>query len=134
MKMKEINYCGVKSGKTRQLVIELQQENERLYNIINELEKELNRGYRDLFPHELVPGRELITNIQITSTKTIYVYVKRKRCAMNGNFEKYNNKNITHSAVCYAWFVWQKTGKEILLLNGLIEVKNGKNKIKTKKL
>lgn len=33
-------------------------------NIINELEKELDRGYLDLFAHELVPGRELITNIK----------------------------------------------------------------------
>ena len=33
-------------------------------NIINELEKELDRGYLDLFEHELVPGRELITNIK----------------------------------------------------------------------
>lgn len=32
--------------------------------IINELEKELDRGYRDLFEHELVNGRELITNIK----------------------------------------------------------------------
>lgn len=39
-------------------------EIERLNNIINELEKELDRGYRDLFEHELVPGRELITNIK----------------------------------------------------------------------
>lgn len=39
-------------------------EIERLNNIINELEKELDRGYRDLFAHELVPGRELITNIK----------------------------------------------------------------------
>ena len=43
---------------------EYKKENERLNNIINELEKELDRGYRDLFEHELVPGRELITNIK----------------------------------------------------------------------
>lgn len=36
----------------------------KLKNIINELEKELDRGYRDLFEHELVPGRELIINIK----------------------------------------------------------------------
>ena len=41
-----------------------QKEIERLNNIINELEEELDRGYRDLFEHELVPGRELITNIK----------------------------------------------------------------------
>ena len=43
---------------------EKDKEIERLNNIINELEKELDRGYRDLFEHELVPGRELITNIK----------------------------------------------------------------------
>ena len=45
-------------------LINSQKEIERLNNIINELEKELDRGYRDLFEHELVPGRELITNIK----------------------------------------------------------------------
>lgn len=40
--------------------------------------------------------------------KVVYVYVKRKRCAMNGNFEKYSNEGMTHSAVAYAWFVWVK--------------------------
>ena len=39
-------------------------EIERLNNIINELEKELDRGYRDLFDYELVNGRELINNIK----------------------------------------------------------------------
>lgn len=39
-------------------------EREKLTNIINKLEKELDRGYLDLFAHELVPGRELITNIK----------------------------------------------------------------------
>lgn len=42
----------------------LHKENKRLNNVINELEKELDRGYLDLFEHELVPGRELITNIK----------------------------------------------------------------------
>lgn len=40
------------------------QEIDRLNNIINKLEEELDRGYRDLFEHELVPGRELIINIK----------------------------------------------------------------------
>ena len=35
--------------------------------------------------------------------KTVYVYVKRKNCAKNGDFEKYPS-----SAVCFAWFVWVK--------------------------
>lgn len=33
--------------------------------------------------------------------KTIYVYSKRKNCAKNGIFKG-------TSAVCYAWFVWEK--------------------------
>lgn len=33
--------------------------------------------------------------------KTVYVYVKRIQCAKNGEFKG-------TSAVCYAWFVWQK--------------------------
>jgi len=44
-------------------ITNLEQENERLNNIINELEKELRLGYTDLFEHELVNGRELIENI-----------------------------------------------------------------------
>lgn len=35
--------------------------------------------------------------------KTIYVYSKRAKCAMNGDFE-----NTGSSAVCYAWFIWEK--------------------------
>lgn len=33
--------------------------------------------------------------------KTIYVYTKRIQCAKNGEFKG-------SSAVCYAWFVWEK--------------------------
>lgn len=33
--------------------------------------------------------------------RTIYVYVKRIQCAKNGIFEG-------SSAVCYAWFIWEK--------------------------
>jgi len=35
--------------------------------------------------------------------KVIYVSSSRINCAMNGEFEKYKS-----SAICYAWFVWQK--------------------------
>lgn len=35
--------------------------------------------------------------------KTVYVFIQRINCAMNGQFEKYHS-----SAVAYAWFVWQK--------------------------
>ena len=35
--------------------------------------------------------------------KTIYVFSSRVKCAKNGDFE-----SIGSSAVCYAWFVWEK--------------------------
>lgn len=41
----------------------LNQEIERLNNIINELEKDLNEAYDELHRGELVNGRELINNI-----------------------------------------------------------------------
>lgn len=43
--------------------------------------------------------------------KKIYVSSSRLKCAINGNFE-----NINSSAVCYAWFVWEKgyTGPTII--------------------
>ena len=34
----------------------------------------------------------------------IYVFSKRIRCAKNGEFDKYKSA----SAMCFAWFVWQK--------------------------
>jgi hypothetical protein len=33
----------------------------------------------------------------------IHVFSERIPCALNGDFE-----HITSSAVCYAWFVWEK--------------------------
>lgn len=35
--------------------------------------------------------------------KVIYVYSSRRKCALNGDFEKTGS-----SASCYAWFVWEK--------------------------
>lgn len=35
--------------------------------------------------------------------RCVYVFSGRITCAMNGDFKKYNA-----SAICYAWFVWQK--------------------------
>lgn len=35
--------------------------------------------------------------------KRIYVYSKRAKCAINGNFD-----NTGSSAVAYAWFIWEK--------------------------
>lgn len=39
--------------------------------------------------------------------RKIYVFTKRINCALNGE-EKYFNAS---SAVCYAWFVWEKGSK-----------------------
>lgn len=36
--------------------------------------------------------------------RRIYVSSSRLKCAMNGDFERYEK----HSAVAYAWFVWEK--------------------------
>lgn len=38
--------------------------------------------------------------------RTIYVYSSRRKCAMNGDFAQ-----MKSSAVCYAWFVWEKSHK-----------------------
>lgn len=35
--------------------------------------------------------------------KYVYIFSKRTNCAKNGRFDLY-----TSSAVCYAWFVWEK--------------------------
>lgn len=34
--------------------------------------------------------------------KYVYVFSKRKKCALNGEFEK-----MGESAVAYAWFIWE---------------------------
>jgi hypothetical protein len=43
--------------------------------------------------------------------KTIYVFSRRVICAKNGDF-----KNVTSSAVAYAWFIWEKgfTGQPVI--------------------
>ena len=43
--------------------------------------------------------------------KTIYVFSRRVICAKNGDF-----KNVTSSAVAYAWFIWEKgfTGRPVI--------------------
>lgn len=40
--------------------------------------------------------------------RKIYVFTKRINCALNGD-QKYFNAS---SAVCYAWFIWEKGNKE----------------------
>lgn len=38
--------------------------------------------------------------------KYVYVFSARKKCAINGDFEKTGS-----SAACYAWFIWEKGSK-----------------------
>lgn len=59
-----IDFTNMSDEEKYKLLNSKDYETERLNNIINELEKELDRGYLDLFDYELVPGRELITNIK----------------------------------------------------------------------
>lgn len=40
--------------------------------------------------------------------KYVYVFSERQRCAMNGDFNKYNNNGGTHGAVAYCWYLWEK--------------------------
>ena len=58
----KISEIGIDTSLKEEL--ELIEEIDRLNNIINELENELDRGYKDLFDMKLVPGRELIINIK----------------------------------------------------------------------
>lgn len=64
-----ILYYGDLSPDSKQFIQNLvdkkDKEIERLNNIIDELEKELNIAYKELMPNELVNGRNLIKNIQI---------------------------------------------------------------------
>ena len=46
----------------------------------------------------------------ITPPKTIYVFSERILCAKNGMFKEM--REAGGSAVCYAWFVWQKGYKK----------------------
>ena len=46
--------------------------------------------------------------VQQNPPRKIYVFTKRINCALNGE-EKFFNMS---SAVCYAWFVWEKGSRE----------------------
>lgn len=53
---------------------------------------------------QFLEGKERRELFRIAPPRTIYVASSRLNCAMNGDFNKYNY----NSAVCYAWFVWEK--------------------------
>lgn len=48
-------------------------------------------------------GKERKKMFQKYPPKVIYVFSGRVKCAMNGNFNTSGS-----SAVCYAWFIWEK--------------------------
>ena len=45
--------------------------------------------------------------------KKIYVFTKRVNCALNGNEEDFARS----SAVCYAWFIWEKGSKTLPVID-----------------
>lgn len=47
--------------------------------------------------------------------KTVYVFSKRIKCMINGDFE-----DDSSSAVCYGWFVWEKGKTSVTELKWLI--------------
>ena len=53
---------------------------------------------------QFLEGKERRELYRIAPPRKLYVASSRLNCAMNGDFEKYNY----NSAVCYAWFVWEK--------------------------
>lgn len=52
---------------------------------------------------QFLEGQERYKFFKENPPKKIYVASKRLNCAKNGDFKKYKS-----SAVCYAWFVWEK--------------------------
>ena len=48
-------------------------------------------------------GKERRKMFQTVPPRTVYVYSSRRKCAMNGEFDK-----VGSSAAAYAWFVWVK--------------------------
>lgn len=45
--------------------------------------------------------------------KRIHVFSKRVNCAKNGNEKEFNES----SAVCYAWFIWEKGNKDLPIID-----------------
>lgn len=49
-------------------------------------------------------GEKRRSLFQVNPPKKIYVFTKRINCALNGKEEFFNSS----SAVCYAWYIWEK--------------------------
>lgn len=52
---------------------------------------------------QFLEGKERYKFFQENPPKFVYVHSERQKCAMNNNF-----KEVKSSAVCYAWFIWEK--------------------------
>jgi len=61
---------------------------------------------------QFLEGIERRKFFNINPPKKIYVASKRLNCAKNGDFEKYQS-----SAVCYAWFIWEKGNKQLPVID-----------------
>jgi hypothetical protein len=49
-------------------------------------------------------GKERYKKIySVMPPKTVYVFSYRVNCAKNNDFN-----NLKNSAICYAWFIWEK--------------------------
>ena len=69
------------------------------------LENVLPSGYVImLLKIQFLEGKKRYNFFQNHPSKFVYVNSSRQNCAKNADFEKYP----TNSAVCYAWFIWQK--------------------------
>ena len=55
---------------------------------------------------QFLEGKERYKFFQENPPKFVYVHSERQKCAINNNF-----KDVTSSAVCYAWFIWEKEFK-----------------------
>lgn len=55
---------------------------------------------------QFLEGKERYKFFKENPPKYVYVHSERQKCALNNNFE-----NVKSSAVCYAWFIWQKNWK-----------------------
>lgn len=84
---------------------------EFVYKALELLEK--NHKLALFLKIQFLEGQERKLLFKKYPPKKVYVSSSRIKCAINGNFENINRKS---SAVCYAWFVWEKgyTGPTII--------------------
>ena len=65
----------------------------------------LENGYYAIFflKIQFLEGKERYIFFKENPPKYVYVHSGRQKCAINNEFEK-----VKSSAVCYAWFMWEK--------------------------